>query len=207
MITIVSGLPRSGTSMMMQILGAAGIELATDGLRAADADNPNGYFELDAVKWMREDVSFLDGVVGRAVKIVAPLLPFLPESHDYRIVFMERDLGEVLASQQTMLKRRGEAHEIANDAAIERAFRGQLRKVQIWLAAQANVRTLFVSHRGLMEKPIESLRAVADFLDSNGGLPGLGSDRSVIDSKAEAMRRVIDTSLCGHLSKKDAMKG
>jgi hypothetical protein len=102
MITIVSGLPRSGTSMMMQMLEAAGLEIASDALRAADADNPRGYYELEAVKRIRDDDSFLGECVGRVVKIVAPLLPSLPEEYDYRIVFMERDLAEVLASQREM---------------------------------------------------------------------------------------------------------
>ena len=106
-ITIVSGLPRSGTSMMMQMLEAAGLEVATDGRRIADSDNPKGYFELDAVKRLQEDSSFLQTVVGQAVKVVSPLVPFLPSEYDYRIISMERDLDEVLASQRVMLDRRG----------------------------------------------------------------------------------------------------
>ena len=104
-ITIVSGLPRSGTSMMTQMLEAAGFEIASDGRRVADPDNPRGYYELDAVKRLRQDTSCLAAAVGRAVKIVALLLPALSRDYDYRVIFVERELDEVLASQRAMLDR------------------------------------------------------------------------------------------------------
>ena len=107
--TIVSGLPRSGTSLMMQMLAAGGIPPLHDGHRPADVDNPRGYFEFAPAKNLRADASWLPHAHGRALKLVAQLLPFLPPGHDCRIVFMERSPDEVLASQETMLKRSGHA--------------------------------------------------------------------------------------------------
>jgi len=89
-IGIVSGLPRSGTSMIMQMLDAAGLPVLTDGLRPPDSDNPRGYYEFEPVKALKTDASFLEAAVGRVVKVVAPLLPSLPPAYDYRIVFVER---------------------------------------------------------------------------------------------------------------------
>jgi hypothetical protein len=97
---VVSGLPRSGTSVMMQMLTAGGIPVATDKCRRADADNPCGYFELEAVKAIARDASFLDGCRGKAVKIIHALLPHIKVDREYRVVFMRRHLDEVLASQR-----------------------------------------------------------------------------------------------------------
>ena len=103
-VTIVSGLPRSGTSMMMQAIAAGGIPALTDGFRAADVDNPRGYYEFEPVKKTREDASWLDRAGGKVVKMVYRLLYDLPaEGYEYRVVFMRRDIREVLASQKKML--------------------------------------------------------------------------------------------------------
>ena len=98
-ITVVSGLPRSGTSMMMQMLAAGGISPMTDEVRAADSDNPRGYYELEKVKHLRQDHTWLKDAVGKAVKIVHLLLMELPADRDYRVILMQRDLEEVLRSQ------------------------------------------------------------------------------------------------------------
>ena len=192
LVTVVSGLPRSGTSMMMQMLEAGGLEIASDGLRVADADNPRGYYELEAVKRIREDVSFVRDCVGKVVKIVAPLLPSLPKEYDYRVVFMERDLGQVLASQREMLKRRGSEGSAANDSALERAYRGQIEKVKDWIAGQNNIQTLFVSHRAAIEDPRSIALDVLDFLERAVRLPGSARDRSPLASSVEEMARVVD---------------
>ena len=173
-ITVVSGLPRSGTSMMMQMLEAAGLEVATDGERRADTDNPNGYYELEAVKRLRADASFLAEERGRVVKIVAPLLPFLPPDHDYRVIFMERELGEVLKSQREMIGRQGGERAAsgagaADPAALERAFARQLRQVKIWLGQCENVRAVFVAHREAVMAPEEAAASVAAFLRETAG--------------------------------------
>jgi hypothetical protein len=195
-ITIVSGLPRSGTSMMMQMLEAAGLEVATDGRRIADSDNPKGYFELDAVKRLREDSSFLQTVVGQAVKVVSPLVPFLPAEYDYRIISMERDLDEVLASQRVMLDRRGHSdlHQSGKEE-IARAYRHQLEKVKLWMARQPNVRTCFVSHRQVLTSPAKTSLAVSVFLDETNAFAGMKSGSEARELAATRMTAVVDPHL------------
>src|SRR5438046_6429896 len=106
-ITVVSGLPRSGTSLMMQMLRAGGMPVRTDGFRKADEDNPRGYLEYEPVKRTREDSSWVSDAVGKAVKVVYLLLRDLPDGFDYRVILMRRSLREVLASQSAMLMRSG----------------------------------------------------------------------------------------------------
>jgi hypothetical protein len=183
-------MPRSGTSMMMQMLEAAGLEIASDGERPADPDNPRGYYELEAVKRLREDASFLTSAVGRVVKVVAPLLPYLPSDYDYRVVFMERDLDEVLASQRSMLARIGGEQRPAEDAALARAFARQLRQVKIWLADQENIETCFVSHERTLAAPGQEAVVVADFLARCGGLGAAGAG-----AIAARMAEVVDPAL------------
>ena len=109
LITIVSGLPRSGTSMMMRMLSEGGLEILYDEARPADQDNPLGYYEYEAAKRLRSEKGWLDLAIGKAVKVISFLLPELPTTHSYQILFMRRHLKEVLASQQRMLEHRGEA--------------------------------------------------------------------------------------------------
>ena len=106
-ITVVSGLPRSGTSLMMQLLSAAGRAALTDGKRDDDEDNPLGYFELEQARELAKDASWIPQARGKVVKIVAQLLPFLPPGQHYNVVFMERNMAEVIASQNAMLARQG----------------------------------------------------------------------------------------------------
>ncbi|MAG32233.1 MAG: sulfotransferase family protein [Deltaproteobacteria bacterium] len=169
-LTIVSGLPRSGTSMMMQMLAAAGLPIASDGRRAADEDNPRGYYELEAVRRLREDASFVAGRVGQTVKVIAPLLPFLPADYDYRVVFMERDLQEILDSQRAMLSRTGQGDHVMDDEALGPAFSRQLSKVKCWIDQRDNLRTCFVSHRQALAHPTEISAVVVSFLEETGAL-------------------------------------
>ena len=108
-IVIVSGLPRSGTSLMMQMLSSGGLEVVTDNVRTADVDNPRGYYELEKVKRVKADASWLPDVRGKVFKMVSQLLYDLPPTQCYRVIFMERDLDEILASQERMLERLGRA--------------------------------------------------------------------------------------------------
>ncbi len=199
-ITIVSGLPRAGTSMMMQMLAAAGFPLASDESRAADVDNPRGYFELDAVRRLPRDDTFLKEAIGRVVKIVSPLLRFLPADYDYRVIFMERDLAELLASQRAMLVRRGGELESpagvdADDETMERAFTHQLRDVREWMAERENIRTRFVSHALVLDSAVEASERIVTFLESTGGL---ASNAGREDSRSQAIERmaaVVDAEL------------
>jgi hypothetical protein len=109
MITIVSGLPRSGTSLMMQMLAAGGMPVLSDGERRADTDNPRGCLEWERIKQLPKDPACIAEAEGKVVKVISQLLLSLPPGHDYRIVFMQRPLPEILKSQDEMLRRRGTA--------------------------------------------------------------------------------------------------
>ena len=180
-ITVVSGLPRSGTSMMMQMLVAGGLPAVSDGVRTADADNPRGYFELEAVKKLKTDSAWVAGARGHAVKVISMLLCELPADYEYRVIFMLRDMDEILASQNEMLKRRGTAGDASGDAAMRRHFEAHLKKVRVWLAERKNFRVHFCEHRDLLRERASQAHRVADFL-------GGGLDES-------AMVRAIDPAL------------
>jgi len=164
-VTIVSGLPRSGTSMMMQMLQAGGVEPLTDGLRGADEDNPRGYYEFERVKQLATDASWVAEAAGKVVKIVSPLLKYLPPGYDYRIVFMRRAMPEVLASQRKMLARLGDRDTAAiDDVAMGARFEQHLREVDSWMASCRNAQTLYVPYSSVVEEPVVQARAVRDFL-------------------------------------------
>ena len=126
-LTIVSGLPRSGTSLMMKMLEAGGLPVLVDNVREADVDNPRGYYEFEPVKALKSDASWVAPALGKAVKMVYLLLMDLPSDQDYRVVFMRRNLDEVLASQKAMLDRMGKPAPL-DDARMAQLFRDQLAK-------------------------------------------------------------------------------
>lgn len=161
-ITVVSGLPRSGTSLVMQMLHAGGMPVLEDGARAADDDNPRGYLEYDKTRQLWRDAGWLADAAGKAVKVVCPLLRALPFDHDYQVIVIERDVGEVLASQATMLRRRGE------DARQLDAFGellGALAHFRRWVELQPNFRCLWLEHRRVLDAPAAAADAIASFLD------------------------------------------
>ena len=161
---IVSGLPRSGTSMVMQMLAAGGVDVLSDGRRAADESNPRGYLEFEAVKNLRNDNSWLGDARGKAVKIITQLLPSLPMKFRYRIVYVERDLDEVLASQRRMLAKDGRSTARISDEQLRRTFSAQTRRIRGWLAKQANVELLTVDYRQIVGDPAAAATAIAAFL-------------------------------------------
>lgn len=162
-IVIVSGLPRSGTSLMMQLLEAGGIEVVTDNVRAADPDNPRGYHEFERVKKIKEDASWLPEMRGKAVKMVSQLLYDLPATERYRVVFMERDLDEVLASQEKMLARLGKPAAPRED--MLRAYRLHLGRLRVWLGDQRHIAVLQVRYADVVARPEVETARVNDFLD------------------------------------------
>ena len=165
-VIIVSGLPRSGTSMMMQMLEAGGVEILSDGERVADDDNPKGYYELEAVKKTKEDASWLTRAPGKAVKMISQLLLDLPLTHEYRILFMRRDLRATLASQQKMLERRGGGDSAGfDDQEMEAIFTKHLKQVEDWVASQAGMHCLDVGHAEALEKPRDIAGQIAAFLE------------------------------------------
>ena len=162
-IMIVSGLPRSGTSMMMRILNAGGVEVVTDNLREADEDNPLGYFELESVKSIHEDHSWLDEAHGRALKMVSMLLYKLPPEHAYRVIFMRRDIDEILASQRAMLQRKGESANF-DAGEMKSLFLKHLDEVLHWAARQPNFSVLEISYRSVIEDPQTVALQIGGFL-------------------------------------------
>jgi len=162
-IIVVSGLPRSGTSLMMQMLDRGGIPAVTDEVRTADADNPRGYYELERVKALKRDASWLPEVKGKAVKVISQLLYELPSNHRYRVIFMERDLDEVILSQEKMLERLGKTP--APRDAIERHFTQHLERLRDWLADQRYIDVLYVRYDDVMERPEEQASRIAAFLE------------------------------------------
>lgn len=166
-IVVVSGLPRSGTSMMMKMLQAGGLEIVTDEIRTADDDNPNGYFEFERVKQMAAgDRSWLDEAGGKVVKVISYLLEQLPADRTYKVIFMEREIKEVLASQKKMLDHRGEQSKIS-DEEMEKQFREHLKLVKPWLARQPHMDVLYVGYNSMMSDPEPLCKRVIEFL----GLP------------------------------------
>ena len=151
----------------MQVLQAGGLSLLTDAARAADDDNPRGYFELEAVKRTKQDPSWLSQAGGKAVKMVHLLLPNLPADYDYRVILMRRDLTEVLASQRKMLERHGRRGASMPDEQLARLFKDQLTRVTGWLASQPNFAVLEVSYNELVADPASIAAAVNAFLSES----------------------------------------
>jgi hypothetical protein len=167
-ITVVSGLPRSGTSMMMQMLEAGGMPLVTDGVRQPDEQNPRGYFELEAVKELDKggDTSWLRGARGKAVKVISFLVTWLPETYDYRVIFMERSIDEVVESQNAMLRQRGHAPETTDADRAKIFFRDHLERTHWFLRHRRCFRTLTVRYVEAVDHPADIARQVASFLDA-----------------------------------------
>ena len=154
--------------MMMQMLEAGGVPILTDRIREADEDNPRGYYELEAVKQTRTDASWLDGTGGRAVKMVTKLLYDLPLDREYKVILMRRDMGETLASQQTMLARSGAGTSgLANGEVMARIFDSHLSEVTQWLGRQPNIQFLEVWHGAALQEPRGTAIEVATFLGEN----------------------------------------
>jgi hypothetical protein len=170
-IIVVSGLPRSGTSLMMQMLDRGGIEVVTDNVRTADTDNPRGYYEYEKVKKIKQDASWLPGTRGKAFKMVSQLLYDLPPDEQYRILFMERDLEEMLLSQERMLERLGRPP--APRAEIRRAYALHLERLHAWLAGQTNLAVVRVSYNDLVEQPALQAERVASFLGRQVDVAGM----------------------------------
>ncbi|HSU06626.1 MAG TPA: sulfotransferase [Acetobacteraceae bacterium] len=168
--------------MMMQVLAAAGIPPHTDGARAADPDNPRGYFEHAAAMRLHQDTGWIADARGKAVKIIAPLLPYLPPDNRYRLVFMHRALNEVVASQRAMLQRLGRTGAQLDDAALVRAFTGQLVRVQKWLSQRAEIPVLAVPYAEAVADPDSTAARLAQFL-------GAPFDRSAASATVDAALR------------------
>jgi hypothetical protein len=164
MINIVSGLPRSGTSLMMQMLDAGGLPVLSDGERKADADNPKGYLEWERIKQLPKDPSLIAEAEGKVVKVISQLILSLPSDHEYRVILMQRPLPEVLKSQEEMLRRRGNADSNTGTSAIEEAFQRHLIEVNKWLAGKENVQVSRVHYHRVLREPKTVASEIAAFL-------------------------------------------
>jgi hypothetical protein len=158
-IIVVTGLPRSGTSLMMQILDRAGIPILQDGKRESDISNPKGYYELEAVKGIVQDNSFLDGAEGKAVKIVAPLPLHINTSNQYRFIFMRRDLEEILQSQEKMLNK----DQTSEREKFRTIYEFHLKKTYRFLK-ENEISYMDVSYNDLMNDPESTLKGVTEYL-------------------------------------------
>jgi hypothetical protein len=164
-IIIVSGLPRSGTSMMMRMLAEGGLPVLTDELRRADDDNPNGYFELEVVRQLKEgNFAWLTEANGKAVKVISALLEYLPHEHQYKIIFMERDPKETLASQKKMLDHRGQLSKLS-DEEMQQQFHKHLAAMKPWLVRQPNMEVLYVNYNALIVEPGSYCEKISEFLN------------------------------------------
>jgi hypothetical protein len=165
-IVVVSGLPRSGTSMAMKMLQAGGLPILTDDARPADDSNPGGYFEFEPVKQLDKagDLAWLRNARGKGVKVISWLVTWLPESYDYRVIFMQRDLDEVIASQNAMLLQRGEPKGIEDPDSMRQIYGRHLDQVRRFLEDRSCFTTLTVNYAEVVERPSAEAKRLAGFL-------------------------------------------
>jgi hypothetical protein len=178
-VCVVSGLPRSGTSMMMDILRSGGLSLLVDQDRPPDENNPRGYYEYQPVKHLKDgDLAWLDQARGRVVKVISALLEYLPPAYHYNVIFMQRDLDEVLASQTRMLQRSGKPDGGVDDEELRLIMQKHLRLVQAWIGAQQNMHVLYLNYADILAGPAQSLERLNAFL---GGQLDVGCMAQVVD--------------------------
>ncbi len=186
-VTVVSGLPRSGTSMMMKMFEAGGIPPLTDKIRTADDDNPKGYYEFERVKQMdKGDTAWVADAEGKSVKVISQLLRYLPPGHEYKVIFMRRNMAEILASQKKMLINRGEDPEQASDEEISALFEKHLNSVMDWMAAQPNVSVIYVHYSDMLANPAPQVAQLNEFLGGNMNIRAMGE---VVDSNLYRNRK------------------
>lgn len=190
-VTVVSGLPRSGTSMMMKMLEAGGIPPVQDGVRTADPDNPKGYYEFERVKQMdKGDTAWMKDAQGKSVKIISALLKHMPKEYEYRVIFIRRNMSEILASQRKMLIRRGEDPNKMEDAKMSALFEKHLADIQGWLRDQPNISVLYVHYSDVLADPVAYAEKVNTFCGGNLDI--------------EAMIEVVDPEL--YRNRKEKLK-
>ncbi len=181
-IVVVSGLPRSGTSLMMQMLHSGGLEPLTDEIRKADNDNPKGYYEFERVKNLPDgDTLWIDDAKGKVVKIISTLLIYLPKKYDYKIIFMRREIPEIIASQAKMIINRGTQDADDDEELTKKMFVEHVAGVEKWIDSNANVDCLMVPFSDLFVKPMEHIDQIIKFTG--------------VDLNKKAMQRQIDPKL------------
>lgn len=180
-IVVVSGLPRSGTSMIMKMLEAGGFPVVSDDKRKPDPDNPKGYYEYEKVKRIQQDASFISQLHGKALKIISFVLYYLPAIHSYKIIFIKRNMQEILSSQRKMLKRLKKPTDGVDDDIMAGKFNIHLKKIFVWIDRQKNIDCLFLNYHDVMHDPLSNAKALTQFLK--------------VDLEINAMAGVVDKSL------------
>lgn len=167
-IVVVSGLPRSGTSMLMNMLEAGGMALLRDEIRVPDENNPKGYFEYERVKKLADgDIDWLPEARGKAVKIISYLLLTLPDTYNYRVIFMQRKLAEIIASQRKMLIHRGENPNKIREDELEIILEKHLNQVDEWISRQRNIKRIDVNYNRMIKDPRADIRKFNKFLGNS----------------------------------------
>jgi hypothetical protein len=184
-VIVVSGLPRSGTSMMMKMLVEGGLDAITDNIRTADEDNPKGYYELEKVKQLDKDSSWVGECRGKVVKIISMLLKPLPDGYNYKIVFMCRKMEEILASQRQMLIRRGQPTNTVADEKMAEMFNKHLKDVEALIASRPNMECLYVNYNEVLDNPLAHLDRINNFL---GGQLNRQAMLAVVDKTLHRQR-------------------
>ncbi len=166
MITVVSGIPRSGTSLAMQMLKAGGMSILYDDTRKEDENNTQGYYEYDKVKGLMKDASWIDKAEEKAVKIIAPLILYLPDNFQYAVIFMERNMEEILLSQNKMLARSGRQARPSNIAQLGETFSLQIKSCKKFMENKKNFRILHLSYKDMIADAPTQVQRVAAFLSN-----------------------------------------
>ena len=166
-LIVVSGLPRSGTSMMMRMLEAGGVNLVVDNVRDADDDNPKGYYEDERIKNLKEDNSWLKNLDDKAVKIISLLLYHLPKTKEYKIIFMLRDMKEILLAQKRMLQRQNDKTNDIDDEILSDKFNDHLKKIKKWIKQQDHIECLYVDYHDVIKQPLKNAERVRHFLNKD----------------------------------------
>ncbi|MCW3086443.1 MAG: hypothetical protein JWP12_3809 [Bacteroidetes bacterium] len=188
-ITIVSGMPRSGTSMMMQMLDAGGLKALTDHTRANDENNPKGYLEYQKVKSLASDNSWLHEGQGKVVKVIAQLLQHLPENYQYKVIFMEREMEEIILSQQIMLGKKYEIEKKVYPTTLADTFNRQLEKTRSWLKTHPQFEVMYVPYADVISNPGETAEYLSMFLDADLDVEAMANS---VDSKLYRNRKKVN---------------
>ncbi len=189
MIIIVSGLPRSGTAMMMNMLKAGGIKILEDKTRKPDENNPKGYFEYEPAKKLPEgNISWLDEAEEKAVKVISFFLQHLPDKFEYKIIFMERNFDEILKSQKQTVMEKGQKTHPKEDKMMLEYYKSHVKQTKEWISLQSNFSVLYLSYNEMVKHPEQHLDSICEFLGNE-----LNKDK---------MNKVIDEKLYRQRSKK-----
>jgi hypothetical protein len=171
---------------MMKMLEAGGMPILTDNVRTADEDNPNGYYEFERVKQIKQDTTWLPSAQGKAVKIISELLRYLPPDYRYKVIFMQRNIEETIASQRQMLIRRGEVTDKVSDEKLATLFRQHLVHLEAWLKKQPNMELLYVDYGEILTHPAEQARKINQFI---GNVLNVEAMAGVVDPSLYRQRR------------------